>query len=82
MAEYQVPEMLRTPLEELVLQIKILKLGMAYEFLSKAIEPPSTSAVNNAINCLKDLVRRTKANSVLLNNVHQCSVECSLTYKS
>ncbi len=50
------PEMLRTPLEELVLQIKILKLGMAFPFLSKAIEPPSTSAVNTAVDCLKDLV--------------------------
>ena len=56
MAEYQVPEMLRTPLEELVLQIKILKLGMAFSFLSKAIEPPSETAVNTAISCLKDLV--------------------------
>lgn len=56
MAEFQLPEMLRTPLEELVLQIKILKLGMALEFLQKAIEPPEEKAVRNALQCLKDLV--------------------------
>ena len=56
LAEYQQPEMLRTPLEELVLQIKILKLGQAEGFLQKAIEAPERKAVNNAIRCLKDLV--------------------------
>lgn len=48
--------MLRTPLEELVLQIKILQLGEARSFLQKAIEPPSDKAVANAIECLKELV--------------------------
>ena len=56
MDEYQLPEMLRAPLEELILQIKILKLGMAFPFLQKAIEPPSAKAVWSAINCLRDLV--------------------------
>ena len=32
--------MLRTPLDSLCLQIKILKLGKIWEFLSKALEPP------------------------------------------
>ena len=54
--EYQKPEMLRTPLEELVLQIKILKLGPAEMFLQKAIESPETKAVSDAVRCLKDLV--------------------------
>ena len=48
--------MLRTPLEELVLQIKILKLGQVETFLQKAIEAPEGKAVNSAIRCLKDLV--------------------------
>ena len=56
MAEFQLPEMLRTPLEELVLQIKILKLGFAQSFLQKAIEPPEEKAVENALQCLRDLV--------------------------
>lgn len=59
MEEFQLPEMLRTPLEELVLQIKILKLGQAFSFLQRAIEPPKEDAVRNAIECLKDLVRTT-----------------------
>ena len=51
--------MLRTPLEELVLQIKILKLGPAEMFLQKAIQSPETKAVSDAVRCLKDLVSAT-----------------------
>ena len=57
LADFQLPEMLRTPLEELVLQIKILRLGEVIPFLAKAIEPPSNKAVRNALECLKELVR-------------------------
>ena len=56
MAEFQQPEMLRTPLEELVLQIKVLKLGKVIPFLQKAIEPPEEKAVHNALQCLHELV--------------------------
>ena len=56
MAEFQLPEMLRTPLEELVLQIKVLKLGMAEEFLEKAIETPPKKSIRDAITLLKNLV--------------------------
>ncbi len=56
MADFQTPEMLRTPLEELILQIKILKLGLAEQFLEKAIESPPGKSVHNAITLLKDLV--------------------------
>ncbi len=52
MAEYQTPELLRTPLEELCLQIKSLKLGMVAPFLAKALEPPSPKAVANALELL------------------------------
>lgn len=57
LADYQLPEMLRTPLEELVLQIKILKMGTAAAFLDKAIEPPSETAVLNALSSLRQLVK-------------------------
>ncbi|KAK3750637.1 hypothetical protein QZH41_012824, partial [Actinostola sp. cb2023] len=53
--DYQLPEMLRTPLEEICLQIKILKLGMIEEFLSKALQPPSPQTVQNALDTLKQL---------------------------
>uniref|UniRef100_A0A3Q2PRE9 RNA helicase n=1 Tax=Fundulus heteroclitus TaxID=8078 RepID=A0A3Q2PRE9_FUNHE len=49
---YQLPEIMRTPLEELCLQIKILKLGSISRFLEKALDPPSEKAVNLAIKNL------------------------------
>ena len=56
MADFQEPEMVRTPLEELALQIKVLKLGMVEPFLARSIEPPPDLAVTNALNTLKNLV--------------------------
>ncbi|XP_050164703.1 ATP-dependent DNA/RNA helicase DHX36 [Myiozetetes cayanensis] len=53
--DYQLPEILRTPLEELCLQIKILKLGGIAYFLSKLMDPPSRDAVRLAINHLMEL---------------------------
>uniref|UniRef100_A0A1A8QZ52 ATP-dependent DNA/RNA helicase DHX36 n=1 Tax=Nothobranchius rachovii TaxID=451742 RepID=A0A1A8QZ52_9TELE len=52
---YQLPEIMRTPLEELCLQIKILKLGFISQFLEKALDPPTEKAVNLAIKSLTDL---------------------------
>ncbi|XP_077466945.1 ATP-dependent DNA/RNA helicase DHX36 [Stigmatopora argus] len=52
---YQLPEIMRTPLEELCLQIKILKLGGIAHFLQKALDPPTEKAVDLAIKNLKDL---------------------------
>ncbi|NWT08777.1 DHX36 helicase, partial [Vireo altiloquus] len=53
--DYQLPEILRTPLEELCLQIKILKLGGIASFLRKLMDPPSCAAVTLAINHLMEL---------------------------
>uniref|UniRef100_A0A8C5IEW1 RNA helicase n=1 Tax=Junco hyemalis TaxID=40217 RepID=A0A8C5IEW1_JUNHY len=53
--DYQLPEILRTPLEELCLQIKILRLGGIAYFLSKLMDPPSHDAVMLAINHLMEL---------------------------
>ncbi|XP_061072655.1 ATP-dependent DNA/RNA helicase DHX36 isoform X2 [Conger conger] len=52
---YQLPEIMRTSLEELCLQIKILKLGGIASFLCKALDPPSEQAVQLAITHLMDL---------------------------
>ncbi|KAI5062460.1 hypothetical protein GOP47_0022999 [Adiantum capillus-veneris] len=52
MPQYQLPEILRTPLQELCLQIKSLRLGRIAEFLSKALQPPEPLAVQNAIELL------------------------------
>jgi len=52
---YQLPEILRTPLQELCLQIKRLQFGSISSFLSKALQPPETLAVQNAIDLLKTI---------------------------
>ncbi|KAK6945466.1 Helicase-associated domain, partial [Dillenia turbinata] len=55
MRPYQVPEMLRMPLVELCLQIKLLSLGSIKSFLSKAIEPPREEAIVSAITLLYEV---------------------------
>ncbi|VFQ89695.1 unnamed protein product [Cuscuta campestris] len=52
-AEYQLPELLRTPLNSLCLQIKSLQVGIIAEFLSAALQSPEPLAVQNAIEFLK-----------------------------
>lgn len=44
-AEYQLPELLRTPLNSLCLQIKSLQVGSIGKFLSAALQPPEPLAV-------------------------------------
>ncbi|KAL6005151.1 hypothetical protein ACLOJK_005713 [Asimina triloba] len=52
-ADYQLPELLRTPLNSLCLQIKSLHLGSIGQFLSAALQPPEPLAVQNAVDFLK-----------------------------
>ncbi|KAG6543957.1 hypothetical protein Mapa_014581 [Marchantia paleacea] len=53
--QYQLPELLRTPLQSLCLQIKSLGLGSIEEFLGKALQPPEQRAVHNAVQLLKTI---------------------------
>lgn len=55
MLQYQLPEILRTPLQELCLHIKSLQLGSVGSFLAKALQPPDSVAVQNAIELLKTI---------------------------
>ncbi|KAE8125212.1 hypothetical protein FH972_020045 [Carpinus fangiana] len=55
MLQYQLPEILRTPLQELCLNIKSLQLGTVGSFLAKALQPPDALAVQNAIELLKTI---------------------------
>ncbi|KAL8151665.1 hypothetical protein V2J09_021473 [Rumex salicifolius] len=55
MRPFQVPEMLRVPLVELCLQIKLLLLGDIKDFLSQALEPPKDEAVSSAISLLHEV---------------------------
>ncbi|CAB4287024.1 unnamed protein product [Prunus armeniaca] len=54
MLQYQLPEILQTPLQELCLHIKSLQLGAVGCFLAKAYQPPDPLAVQNAIELLKN----------------------------
>ncbi|XP_019699351.1 dosage compensation regulator isoform X2 [Harpegnathos saltator] len=55
MDEHMTPEMFRTPLHELALSIKLLRLGNIGRFLSKAIEPPPIDAVIEAEVMLREM---------------------------
>eukprot|EP00850_Spirogloea_muscicola_P015416 SM000117S25536 [mRNA] locus=s117:306081:317487:- [translate_table: standard] len=55
MRRFQVPEMLRVPLVELCLQIKLLALGDVTSFLQQAIEPPKPEAITSAVEALKEV---------------------------
>ncbi|KAG7203525.1 hypothetical protein KM043_013578 [Ampulex compressa] len=55
MDEHMTPEMFRTPLHELALSIKLLRLGNIGKFLSKAIEPPPIDAVIEAEVMLREM---------------------------
>lgn len=48
--DFQLPEVLRTPLQSLCLQIKSLQCGKISEFLAKALQSPEPLAVT--IKCL------------------------------
>ncbi|KAL3133848.1 hypothetical protein ABBQ32_008317 [Trebouxia sp. C0010 RCD-2024] len=59
LAELQLPELKRSPLDELCLQVKLLE-GAASgpsvaAFLSRAVEPPVEAAVRNALRLLEDI---------------------------
>ncbi|KAH9607253.1 hypothetical protein KSS87_014411 [Heliosperma pusillum] len=55
MPQYQLPEILRTPLQELCLNIKSLQFGSVGSFLAKALQPPDSLSVQNALELLKTI---------------------------
>ena len=58
MTDHELPEMLRTPVEELCLQAKALRLPgnlLVEQILQKAISPPLGVAVDNAVTLLTEL---------------------------
>lgn len=52
MAEAQTPEMLRLSLQDLVMRVKICKLGDIEGTLSQALDPPSSRNIRRAIDAL------------------------------
>ncbi len=55
MAEQQTPEMLRLSLQDLVLRVKICKLGGVEQTLSDALDPPLPKNIRRAIDALVDV---------------------------
>ena len=55
LAEQQTPEMLRLSLQDLVLRVKICKLGEIEETLLEALDPPSAKNIRRAIDSLVDV---------------------------
>ncbi|XP_064116471.1 ATP-dependent RNA helicase A-like, partial [Macrobrachium nipponense] len=53
--EHMTPEMFRTPLHEVSLSIKLLRLGSIGEFLSKAVQAPPIDAVIEAEVILREM---------------------------
>ncbi|CAJ0955513.1 unnamed protein product, partial [Mesorhabditis belari] len=53
--EHRMAELLRTPLHEIALTIKLLNLGSIGDFLAKAIEPPPVDTVIEAEVILREL---------------------------
>lgn len=68
--DYLPPEMLRTRLEELCLQIKLLKLGMIVPFVGKAMQHPSIEAVQHAIDTLIELQALDRKENLLPLGYH------------
>ncbi|KAL8974277.1 MAG: hypothetical protein Q9197_001480 [Variospora fuerteventurae] len=61
MAEEMTPEMLRLSLQDLVLRVKICKLGSIEETLAEALDPPSKKNIRRAIDALIDVKALTAA---------------------
>ena len=58
MLDFQIPEIRRKPLEDLILQIRLLQLDSGIspsEFLRRALEPPAESAIKTALKSLRDM---------------------------
>ena len=53
--EYTLPEMLRVPLDETILQLKMLNVTDVRGFFRRALDPPSHAALDQALTSLTGL---------------------------
>lgn len=72
-SEYQLPELLRTPLNSLCLQIKSLQVSSVGEFLSSALQPPEPLAVSYFVSLsLKEKKKKISCPfSLTENSIHK-----------
>ncbi|RDW90863.1 putative ATP dependent RNA helicase [Aspergillus mulundensis] len=64
LAEQQTPEMLRLSLQDLVLRVKICKLGEVEPTLLEALDPPSSKNIRRAIDALKEVKALTSTENL------------------
>ncbi|KAF9886137.1 hypothetical protein FE257_011962 [Aspergillus nanangensis] len=64
LAEQQTPEMLRLSLQDLVLRVKICKLGEVEQTLLEALDPPSSKNIRRAIDSLKEVKALTNTENM------------------
>ncbi|CAI7651141.1 unnamed protein product, partial [Penicillium manginii] len=64
LAGQQTPEMLRLSLQDLVLRVKICKLGEVEPTLLEALDPPSSKNIRRAIDSLKEVKALTSNESL------------------
>ncbi|KAG0197455.1 hypothetical protein BGX28_009063 [Mortierella sp. GBA30] len=74
MPEYQMPEIMRMPLEELCLMIKMCELGDIADVLRRALDAPPLKAIENAIQALQDVRALTEAEELTPLGVHLCNL--------
>jgi len=66
MAEQQTPEIMRLSLQDLVLRIKICKLGQIEEVLSQALDAPLPKNIRRAIDSLIEVGHMIPGNKIYL----------------
>ncbi|GAB1199842.1 hypothetical protein APSETT444_009201 [Aspergillus pseudonomiae] len=64
LAEQQTPEMLRLSLQDLVLRVKICKLGEVESTLLEALDAPSSKNIRRAIDSLKEVKALTNSENL------------------
>ncbi|EIT77434.1 P-loop containing nucleoside triphosphate hydrolase protein [Aspergillus flavus] len=64
LAEQQTPEMLRLSLQDLVLRVKICKLGEVEPTLLEALDAPSSKNIRRAIDSLKEVKALTNSENL------------------
>ncbi|KAJ9483924.1 hypothetical protein VN97_g9468 [Penicillium thymicola] len=64
LSEQQTPELLRLSLQDLVLRVKICKLGEVEQTLLEALDPPSSKNIRRAIDSLKEVKALTSNESL------------------
>ncbi|KAH6594498.1 hypothetical protein BASA61_003990 [Batrachochytrium salamandrivorans] len=78
MSAYPDPEILRTPLEQLCLQIRAMDIQNIAGFLSKAITPPPIETITSAIDILKTVSALDQDHNLTSLGKHMSAIPADL----